>query len=282
VSDRQLNSIRRKPRGLRTERRLVELAKHPGTNELPELMDLVHITSAGRGRRIITAEKIETRRCNVFDRELVYAFVARPAYRFPDGNEKSEQINRFPVVFVISPRNLEEPHHIYPMDTGAAVKGVYGSAVDPEVYLEEYELDPDLNATLLHIAWAFGSKAAYFDGHLKTGLANTLPHWESAVRGWIKIATLPAEGSNRPDDRASAIEIAYRSNIALRDNVRLIILPQQLLEDPRGSNTQLIAALKSLKLEIKCYDWRPNETPDSFMADITTIVRRHLEDTGQL
>jgi hypothetical protein len=62
----------------------------------------------------------------------------------------------------------------------------------------------------------------------------------------------------------------------------LIILPQQLLEDPRGLNTSLIDVLEKHGLPTKCYDWRPNETPDSFMDAITVIVRRHLEDTGQL
>jgi hypothetical protein len=33
---------------------------------------------------------------------------------------------------------------------------------------------------------------------------------------------------------------------------------------------------------LRLYDWRPNETPDSYMVEITSIVRQYLEDDGQL
>jgi hypothetical protein len=276
------SGIRRKPASLPVQRRLVKVAKNVGINHPPELMDLVHVTNAGRGRRIVFGEKIEARRCKVFDRDLVYLFMGRPAFRFQDGDEKTDQISRFPVVFVVSPEKLGEPHHIYPLDTGAAVKGIYENAVDREVFLEDYELDPEINAALRHVAWAFGSKQAYFRGQLKVGLADSLPHWESAARSWISIASSPCEGADKPDDRASAVEVAYSRHIELRENLRLIVVPQQLLEDPRGNDEELIVKLKELSPNLRLYDWRPNETPDSYMVEITSIVRQYLEDDGQL
>lgn len=60
------------------------------------------------------------------------------------GEEKSDQINLFPFVFVVSPNNLGTPYHVYPFDTGGAASGVFHERADPYVPLEEYELAPAL------------------------------------------------------------------------------------------------------------------------------------------
>jgi hypothetical protein len=274
--------IRRRPKGMWTRRRLAEVSSEIRLNSPPESLDLVHVTNAGRGQRILQARKIQASPCKVFNVELVYTFIARPAFRLPDGDEKSDQISRFPVAFIISAKDLGRPYHVYPFDTGAAVRGKYGRTVDPEVSLEEYELEPTLESALRHIAWAFESKAAYLDGTLKGGLSEAIPHWNSAVRGWVTIAGLSGLGDERPDDRSSAIEVAYKKDIDLQQYVRLVILPQQLLEDSRGDNYDVIGLLDRLGLPHQPYDWRPNETPDSFIDEISRIVRRHLEDEGQI
>lgn len=273
----------RRPRGNPAKRELVELAADSRPNHPLEPPDLVHVTSVGWGRRIVATSRIETRRCPVFERDLIYIFMARPAYRFRDGDAKSAQISRFPFVFVISPQALGDPFHVYPFDTGAYVADVYGTTIDPTLYLDDYELTPSIEATLQHITWAFGSKTAYFEGALRVDLADSLPFWRSVGRGWIDIANLAATGRDRPDARASAIEIAYARSIDLRQgHVRLLVFPQQFIEDARGQNADFLAELGKLGLAYKTYDWRPNETPDSFTDEITRIVRRHFDDTGQL
>lgn len=275
--------IRRKPRAVPSTRELVELASASRHNASPEALDLVHVTSVGWGRRIVSGAKIETRDCKVFGCKLAYAFVARPAYRFQDGNTKSHQMNRFPFVFVFSPKALPAPYHVYPFDTGACVAGIYGGVPDPTLYLEDYELTPTIEAALHHIAWAFGTKSAYFEGTLLAGLAATFPGWRSVGRGWIDIASLAASGQNQPDARASAIEVAYDQSIDLNQgHVRLAIFPLQLIEDVHGDNADFIDKVAKLGFATQTYDWRPNETPDSFMDEITGIVRRYLEASGQL
>jgi hypothetical protein len=209
--------------------------------------------------------------------------MARPAYRFRDGDLKFDQISRFPFVFVISPEKLGTPYHVYPFDTGACVTGQYGDTADPTIYLEDYELPSTIEAALKHIAWAYGSKSAYFDATLKADLAETVPHWQTVGRGWIDIANLAATGRDRPDGRASAVEVAYNKSIDLKQqHVRLMIFPQQFIEDDRGRNDEFLSEIRKLDLDYKTYDWRPNETPDSFMDEITRIIRGYLEETGQL
>ena len=182
----------------------------------------------------------------------------------------------------IRPDKLGAPFHVYPFDTGAGVSGCYGDTVDPHVYLEDYELEPSLSAAQRHIAWAFGGNRQYFEGDLIPGLARRLHAWQSVGLGWLTIAGLAATGSNRPDKRASAMEVSYSKHLPLKGHARLAIFPQQLVEDDRGRNSAFIDDLTKHDLPWQMYDWRPNEALDFFMDEVTRIVRRTLQDVGQL
>jgi hypothetical protein len=259
-----------------------ELRRSGQSARSPHIPDLVHITAVGAAREIIEAGQIEARRCRIFGTDLVYFFVARPAYRLRDGDTKSDQISRFPFVFVISPNNLDAPYHVYPFDTGAGVAGVYGDRADPHVYLEDYALESNLAGAVAHMAWAFDSAEAYFDGDLRAGLHSTLQPWESVSKGFLTIAQLAATGHNQPDKRASAIEVAYRTHIPLRGNVGLVILPKQYLENGTATNAELLERLRQLEITWDTYDWQPNESPDYFLSEITRLVRRYLRSREQI
>jgi hypothetical protein len=272
--------MKRRLGGLPAKTELREIAA--GITALPAALDLMHVTVVGRGTEIVRARQIDMQPCKVFGRNLVYTFIARPAYKVVNNEEKSDEINRFPFVFVISPRKLGKPFHIYPFDTGAGVSGIYGDMVDPYVMLEDYQLEPDLTAAQRHIAWAFGTNQAYFDGELTAGLRDTLPHFNTVAPACLKIAELGSASSNRPDRRASAIEVAYQRHVPLKEHVRLVIVPQPLVEDQGKQNTLLTKDLDKLGIPWKTYDWRPNETPASFMDEITRLVRHFLERRRQI
>ena len=126
--DTKPEGIKRRRGSLLPRHELRELAVAGG--HPPKLLDLVHVTAVGRGVDIVRARQIETQRCPVFEHDLVYTFVGRPAYRFRNGHIKSDEIGYFPFVFVISPDKLGIPYHVYPFDTGAGVDGRYGDAAD--------------------------------------------------------------------------------------------------------------------------------------------------------
>jgi hypothetical protein len=190
MTDVNRTGIQPRRAGLAQKRELRELAAE--ARPLPGPLDLIHVTSVGAGREIVSLGQIEARPCAIFKRDLVYMFLARPAYRLRNGAAKSDQINRFPCAFVIRPDRLGAPFHVYPFDTGAGVSGSFGDTVDPHVYLEDYELEPSLSAAQRHIAWAFGSNRQYFEGDLIPGLAQGLHPWQSVGLGWLTIAGLAA------------------------------------------------------------------------------------------
>jgi hypothetical protein len=257
-----------------SRRQLRDVPKAGATDrDLP----LVHITAVGAAREIVDGGQIEMRPCPVFHKDLAYFFALRPAYRLKNGTEKSDRINRFPCVFVVSPAQLGVPFHVYPFDTGAAVDGRYADRADEWVYLEDYELEPALDAAAHHIDWAFGSLEAYFDGELKTGVGENLPSWRDVVRSYVDIAGLAGSGgTNQPDRRASAIELAYRKNVPLKGHVKLIVIPKQYLEDGTTENRPFLEKLEAAKVEWETYDWQPNSTPDEFQDEIARAVLRHF------
>ena len=280
MTDHNRTGIQPRRAGLARKLELRELAAK--AQSLPAPLDLDTSLLSEPGEKIVSLGQIEARPCAVFKHDLVYMFLARPAYRIRNGTAKSDQINRFPRAFVIRPDKLGAPFHVYPFDTGAGVSGCYGDTVDPHLYLEDYELEPSLSAAQRHIAWAFGGNRQYFEGDLIPGLVRRLHAWQSVGLGWLTIAGLAATGSNRPDKRASAIEVTYSKHLPLKGQARLAIFPQQLVEDDRGRNSAFIDDLTKHDLPWQMYDWRPNEAPDFFMDEVTRIVRRTLQDVAQL
>lgn len=242
---------------------------------------LLHITPVGAAQEIVDSGQIETRYCEVFSRRLTYFFVFRPAYRLKNGDQKSDQISRFPVVFIVSPENLGDPFHVYPFDTGGAESGVFDERADQWVYLEDYELGPTLTAVRQHITWAFGSVEAYFEGELKPDLMQSLKQWDIVLRSYLDIARLAASGANeQPDRRASAIEVAYPQHVPLKGNVKLAILPKQYLEDATSKNTAFMKKLKAAKVDWVSYDWQPSTTPDEYRDQISRIAWKYFVKSG--
>lgn len=242
---------------------------------------LVHVTSVGATREIIRAEQIETRYCKLFKRDLVYFFALRPAYKLKESDKKQSIIDFFPSVMLVNTEGLGSPLHVYPFDTGGALEGTFDDGASEHVYLEDYELESSFQAASDHIRWAFETRANYYDGKLKPGFAEQFPAWEVGPLTFAKIAGLASVGSNRPDRRASAIELTFDAHVRL-DGIRLIILPKQFMEHPSGDNTEMIAKLATAGVEWKTYEWQSNRTPADFHSEINRIVREHLEEWGGL
>ena len=243
-------------------------------------LQLVHITDVGAAREILRSGQLDMRKCKVFEKELTYFFVYRPAYKPKDSGEPSEYVDEFPFVFVLDPKSLGAPYHVYPLDTGGAVAGAFNDAANRYAYLEDFALEETLEGAARHIDWAFGSSGAYYDGDLKPDLEAELPFHETVPRTFINIAKLAQRGHNRPDGRASAIEVAYRKHVRLKPNVKFAVLPRQFLEDPRGKNIPVIAALEEAGISWKHYEWRPICGPTIFTRKSIRSFASILSERG--
>jgi len=180
---------------------------------------------------------------------------------------------------VVSPENLGHPFHVYPFDTGAAVKGIYQEKVVPGDFLEDFALRSDLNSIKQHIKWAFGDNSSYFDGNLKNDLDLSIDEWKTTAKGFVRIAGLAGTATNDPDQRAAAVEVAYARHIPIRGNVRAVIVPKQFIENSKTqvANDEFLSALKNHGIDYKIYDWRPSETPNYYLDEIRLIMKNYLK-----
>ena len=109
-----------------------------------------------------------------------------------------------------------------------------------------------------------------------------VPEFETVTRGFVDVARMGREGSNRHDKRASAIEVAADHDVELKGNGLLAILPKQYLEGDSGRNDELLDRLAELGIPFRTYDWRPNSSPDEFQADIAAVARAWFATEGWL
>lgn len=245
-------------------------------------LDLLHITETGWAEEILRSGQIECRNCSVFEGErLAYFFVGRPAYRPKEGDRKSDNLAVFPFAFIIDQQALLQPFHVYPFDTGAACSGRIQGACQPGVYLEDYELTADLKSAEKLIAWAFGSNLAYFQGQPRSGLGQDVKPWELAATGYVRISTSAASSVDAPDRRASTIEVASNQNVQLKNQCKIVIIPDRFLESTKGSrNESFESKLTSLGIKARTYQWKPNFTPDDHMEEVESIVHSYFLEKG--
>ena len=109
-----------------------------------------------------------------------------------------------------------------------------------------------------------------------------MPVHETVTLGYHAIAGMARTGSNQPDKRASAVEIATAHNVPLKGNVPLAVIPRQYLDDDGKENVPFIDQLKALGIVWRTYEWQPNTAPNELQEEIARIVRRYFADAGLL
>lgn len=244
---------------------------------------LTHMTMAGWVDEIVEAKRLEARRCNFLNEDLIYFFALKPAYALKNGGVKADQASRFPAMLIFDPSKLPSPHHVYPFDTGAALSSanLYGDVPDPTVFLEDYELDPKLTAAESHIAWAFESRHKYFEGELRSDLRQSLPSHDKVGISFAGIANLESSVRDRSDGRCCTIEVAYRQNIPLSEHCLAVILPSgHVQDDVHGTCSDTLTKIRALGIDEIYYDWQPNESPENYLNDIRHLVREFLASKG--
>jgi hypothetical protein len=256
-----------------------DLRDRVAASPMGEPLPLVHVTEMGVGNAIIFSGQLQARKCKVFNKNLLYFFLGRPAYRLPGENEASEHISRYPCVFIVDP-SLVKPSQVYPFDTGAAKAGFYENA-DPHLGIKDYMLDGTYEGARKQLGFAFEDVDDYFDGRIRSGLTDDVPHYDQATHSYVAIANQANRGVNdagKYDDRASAIEIATERHLDIKDAVQLIIMPQQFLDGPQGGkNMKLLERINGLGLSVSLYNWQSTRSPADFRAEIKNKVLAHYK-----
>lgn len=243
-------------------------------------LQLTHTTSGYWLRDIATAGKLLPRRCKVFDKPLLYTFYGRAAYRQARDEVPANIVTLFPVVFIIDPNKLPQPHQIYPFDSGAFADGAFANHHDEFVLLEDFELTAEIETAPRIVAAIFKDNTSYLENQIRTDL-NVTDNDNFEALNYLRILLAPGQKSNVSDklvdDRSSAIEIAYNVPIPLKGSVVAAIVPEDLAD---GKRTGL--KLKSLGIEVFPYKWTRGTAPKETYGTIRELVRGIYSKLGYL
>jgi hypothetical protein len=241
------DKFKRRPAGAAAQEELRELTK-PVTPDFPDF-HLVHITHAGAASQILRLDPptLKATPCKVFDgQNLLYFFVLRPLYRLREGEVQQTLVSHFPVAFVMAAKELGPPAHVAPFDTGAAHRMRYDDRHSPGAYLDDYLLEPDLDAVRRFLSWGYESPEAYFEGRFRARLHERIPNFMSIAHSWLQIAQDAAPGGEK-DLRGAAVEVSYDRAFPLEGHIRLCVLPDELLQDQRSGQASKIKDILDAK-----------------------------------
>lgn len=204
------------------------LKKHPEFyDETQLLLPLMHSCECFNARSIITQQKLKTSFCNVMGKKLLYFYYGKPSY--PVGEKQKNSRTDFeycPVCFIVDLRKVLI-NKVYPFDSGAYKKDLYEGFIHRHMTIDNFEIDGNEKGIKTYLSFMFGNIDNYFYGAaIKKELIG-----EPYIDALINIMT--AKGSMKFDERGRTIEIISESDLNLKDALKCIILPQNLLQDDK-------------------------------------------------
>jgi hypothetical protein len=198
------------------------VARYEGSG-LP--LPFVHTTDSKGLNGAITSNVLMTRLCEVFNRDLIYLFYGRPAYR-PRGDMARSNKTKYELTcFGFKCATLiESICGVYPFDSGAAYKGLYSPHINKE-QAGNYELLANIDAARQTVEAFFETNLNYYVGIMRPQPGNDVP--EEAKRFYELV-----NDYENPDldDRKKAIEIQLDQHVSIRDSIQLIIVPLAFLD----------------------------------------------------
>ena len=136
------------------EKSLVHAKDYENISALPLIhkADGIHVRESVKyANDYFRSGKIETSKCDVFDEDLVYTFIGRPAYK--------ETI--FPVCFVLEPdESLLE--NVFVFDTGAYFGKRYSQILENDIDINNYRIPAEIDAIKKFISLFSGNNMKYY------------------------------------------------------------------------------------------------------------------------
>src|ERR1700730_220435 len=196
-------------------------------------LPLVHSTKELHIKSIVKTNEIVTSRCDVFNDNLNYFFVGRPAYKHKPtpGEAKYWEL---PACFILDFETVTDIKRIFPFDTGAhhdKMMPTFIQCIDKA----EFEVTGLPDAPQRIIGAFFGNAGSYFRLQAKERNAfyseYSLGVFDEEIKALHLLATSVITGAL--DDRRLCIEIQSGANLALTTKkVLAVVCPSVYLDDP--------------------------------------------------
>ena len=230
---------------------------------------LTHVTDCANLEGIVASQKLEARHCSVFDKNILYLFYGKPAYRRKWDGESTSNLGFARVCFILKDEVSAQAARMLPFDSGAFF-GRYRHAFHDMIGVEAFDVDPAIHPRKI-IAAFYHSFSDYFWMQPIAGLK--FPLTKTIVDSYYKLITGGLKEAF--DDRCATIELQYRESLPLAGHVAAVIAPNQMFEDP-----ELLALIHSWGAEPRGYMVPHMFNPSEIGGRLYDEVNRYLIDAG--
>ncbi|MCQ4629397.1 hypothetical protein GB927_005070 [Shinella sp. CPCC 100929] len=245
--------------------------------KIPEL-PLVHISDGYHLLDILQPGVIRATPCKVFDRDILYMFYGKPAYRTKH-NGNAFLSCHLPCAFIFKTDNISERiKSVFPFDTGAFHNNFYKSFFHNSSLITDFLLPPSIESAKRVVSTFYCSNHEYYCGSSRKNVDIPLLNFEA--EGYHELSRAPAHPDANskfsPDERASAIEVHFHEDVDLADRLLGCVLPVTFLDDETVKEN-----LDKLNPEIiKTYSTINKHTSEAIAGKLYEIVEEIYKAKG--
>lgn len=235
-------------------------------NEKLSLLPLMHSCECFDARNILSSKELKDHFCNVLKEKLLYFYYGKPSY--PVGEKLEEyrtDLEYAPVCFIVDFKKVSI-YKAFPFDSGAFVNKVYSDFIHRHMMIDDFKLPNDEKSIKMYISYMFENNDNYLQGNATKKEFTGEPNIDALVN------MMTSNGTMKFDERARTIEIISKENIQLKDALKCIIMPENLLQDKT-----IDSFLKDNHIEIITYKTRQLVHPTKYYGQIFEKALNYIE-----
>ena len=226
-----------------------------------KVLPLFHSCEGYVGKQIIANGELRIRRCETFEKDLLYFFYGKPSYPIL-GKKNRTDVWYCPVSFIVNPQKVKI-YKVFPFDTGAFKRNMYEDFIHSKMQLCNYELY-DINSILEYILVMFANNKNYLNGVCVKENDETME-----IKALLNL--LNAKGTFSIDERANTVEIISDMNLKLKGAIECIILPQPLLRVK-----EIKEFVEANGIEVRSYNVRRLTAPDRYNEVVFQLAMKYI------
>lgn len=187
-----------------------------------EILPFVHSCEAFSLETIIEEGRLQTSMCPVFEKDYLYFFYGKPAYRVAQNIEENRtDYLHLPCCLIFKSDNINISK-VFPFDSGGFDNNIYEKFFHKRMKIEKFELENSIEGISKYINVFFVDNDEYINGIAKRNTP-TNAYIESLSN------LLLAEGHYNMDERSRTVEVISGESIKLGSNLIGVVLPTELM-----------------------------------------------------
>lgn len=231
---------------------------------------LTHVTDCVNLDSVLASGRLEKRHCTVFEKDLLYLFYGRPAYRRKWDGGATSNLGYAKICFVLREEVADKASRILPFDSGGYKH--FERAFHDTLDIGDFDVAPADHPRKI-VAAFYDSFADYYWMKPIRGLP--IPLSKNIVDSYYKLITGGLK--EQFDDRCAAIEVQLEESLPLRGEVLAVIAPNMMFDDEN-----LMDQIKAWGAEPRGYQLPHMFNPSEISGRLQDAVANFLTDRGYL